>query len=55
MMQSVAEHQEAPEEDAARMSVAEPRKMRRDRRNLATVRHQKKQNQDLDAICRRKE
>jgi hypothetical protein len=35
--------EEVPVEDAARMPVGEPRNTRRDRRNLAADRHQKKQ------------
>jgi hypothetical protein len=42
MMQSVGEHQEAPEEDATVMPVGEPRKRRRDR-NLDARRRRKQQ------------
>jgi hypothetical protein len=42
MMQSVAEHQEAPEEDGTVMPVGEPRKRRRDR-NLDARRRKKQQ------------
>jgi hypothetical protein len=45
----VADDQEVPVEDAEVRSVTEPRKRRRDGRNLAAVRRQKKQNRDLDA------
>jgi hypothetical protein len=47
-------HQEVPGEDAAVMPVGEPRKRRRDRRNLAARRRQKEQDRDLDARRRRK-
>jgi hypothetical protein len=43
-------HQEVPREDASVMPVGETRKRRRDQgRNLAAVRHQKKQERNLDA------
>jgi hypothetical protein len=51
----VADDQEVPVEDAEVLSVAEPRKRRRDERNLAAVRRQKKQNRDLDTRRRGKE
>jgi hypothetical protein len=51
MMQSVAEHQEVPREDAEVMAVGGPKKRRRDRRHLAAGRRQKKQ-QDLVAARR---
>jgi hypothetical protein len=54
MTPEVADDQEVPVEDAAEMPAGEPRKWRRDRRNLAAVRRQKKQNRDLDARRRRK-
>jgi hypothetical protein len=42
-MEPEVAHEEVPVEDAARMPVREPRNRRRDQRNLATERHQKKQ------------
>jgi hypothetical protein len=52
----VAHEQGVPLEDAEEMPVGEPRKRRRDGRNLAAVRRQKKeQNQNLDARRRRRE
>jgi hypothetical protein len=51
----VADDQEVPLEDAEVLSVGEPRKRRRDGRNLAAVRRQKKKtDQHLDARRRRK-
>jgi hypothetical protein len=56
MTPEVAHGQEVPREDAVEMPVGEPRKRRQNqRRNLATVRHQKKKDQNLDARCRKKE
>jgi hypothetical protein len=56
MTPEVADDQEVPVEDAEVTAVGEPRKRRRDqRRDLAAVRRQKKQNRDLDARCRGKE
>jgi hypothetical protein len=49
-------HEEVSREDAAVMPVGEPRNRRRDqRRNLAAVRRQKKQERNLDARRRGKE
>jgi hypothetical protein len=45
----VAHEQEVPLEDAVVMPVGEPRKRRRDRRNLAAQRRQKKEERNLDA------
>jgi hypothetical protein len=50
----VARDQEVPVEDAEVMPVGEPKKRHRDRRHLATVRRQKKKDQNLDAGRRRK-
>jgi hypothetical protein len=47
--------EEVTREGAARMPVGEPRKRRRDRRNLAAARRQKKKDRILDARCRGKE
>jgi hypothetical protein len=56
MTLEVAHEQEVPLEDAEFMPVGEPRKRRRDqRRNLAVVRRQKKQKQNLDARRRGKQ
>jgi hypothetical protein len=55
MTPEVAHDQEVPMEDAVVMPVAEPRKRRRDRRNLAAVRRQKKKDRNLDAKRCRKE
>jgi hypothetical protein len=51
----MAHGQEVPVEDAEICTVAEPRKRRRDGRNLAAVRRQKKKGRVLDARCRGKE
>jgi hypothetical protein len=51
----VAQEQKVPREDAVDMPVGEPRKRRRERRNLAAVRSQKKQDKNLDARRRRKQ
>jgi hypothetical protein len=51
----VADDQEVPVEDAEVRSVTEPRKRRRDGRNLAAVHRQKKKDRVLDARCRGKE
>jgi hypothetical protein len=51
----VTQEQEVSREDAVDMPVGEPRKRRRDRRNLAAVRRQKKKDQNLDARRRKKE
>jgi hypothetical protein len=51
----VAHKQEFPSKDAEDIPVGEPRKRRRDRRNLSAVRRQKEQDQNLDARRRRKE
>jgi hypothetical protein len=45
----VAHEQGVPLEDAEEMPVGEPRKRRRDGRNLAAVRHQKTKDRNLDA------
>jgi hypothetical protein len=50
----VAQEQEVTLEDAVEMPVREPKKGRRDRRNLAAVRRQKEQDQNLEARRRRK-
>jgi hypothetical protein len=50
----VADDQEVPVEGAEVLSVAEPRKRRRDGRNLAAVRRQKKKGRILDARRRGK-
>jgi hypothetical protein len=50
----VADDQEVPVEDDEEMPAGEPRKRRRDRRNLTAVRRQKKQERNLDARRRRK-
>jgi hypothetical protein len=56
MKLEVAREQEVPREDAVDMPVWQPRKRRRDRRHLAAVCRQKKeQDQNLDARRRRKE
>jgi hypothetical protein len=49
MKPEVADDQEVPVEDAEVRSVGEPRKRRRDGRNLAAVRRQKKKERNLDA------
>jgi hypothetical protein len=49
MTPEVAHEQEVPLEDAIIMPVGELRKRRRDRRNLAAVRRQKKEERNLDA------
>jgi hypothetical protein len=51
----VARDQEVPREDAEVMPVEEPRKRRRDRRNLAVGRRQKKEKRILDARHREKQ
>jgi hypothetical protein len=51
----VAQEQEFPREDAVEMPVGESRERRRDGRNLAAVRRQKKKDRNLDARRRRKE
>jgi hypothetical protein len=55
MTPEVADDQEVPVEDAVEMPVGEPRKRRRDGRNLAAVRRQKKKDRVLDARCHGKE
>jgi hypothetical protein len=52
-MEPEVAHEEVPVEDAVVMPVGEPRKRRRDRRNLAAGRHQQKENRNLDARRRR--
>jgi hypothetical protein len=54
MTSEVAHEQEVPREDAEVMPVGEPRKRRRDGRNLAAVCRQKKKDQNLDAGRRKK-
>jgi hypothetical protein len=51
----VADDQDVPVEDAEATAVGEPKKRRRDGRNLAAVRRQKKKDRVLDARCRGKE
>jgi hypothetical protein len=51
----VADDQEIPVEDAARMPAGEPKKRRRDGRNLAAVRRRKNKDRVLDARRRGKE
>jgi hypothetical protein len=56
MTPKVAHEQGVPLEDAEEMPVGEPRKRRRDRRNLAAVRRQKReQDENLGARLRKKE
>jgi hypothetical protein len=55
MTPEVAQEQEVPLEDAVIMPVAEPRKMRRDRRNLDAVRRQKEEERNLDTRRRGKQ
>jgi hypothetical protein len=55
MTPEVAHDQEVPVEDAEVTAVGEPKKRLWDRRNLAAVHHQRKQNRDLNARRRREE
>jgi hypothetical protein len=51
----VADDREVPLEDAEEMPAGEPRKRRRDRRNMAAVRRQKKQERNLEVGRRGKQ
>jgi hypothetical protein len=55
MTPEVVHKQEVPREDVVEMPAGEPRRRRRDRRNLAAVRRQKKQERNLDAGRRGKQ
>jgi hypothetical protein len=55
MTPEVADDQEVPVEDAVEMPTGEPKKRRRDGRNLAAVRRHKKKDRVLDARCHRRE